>query len=104
MAESNNNMQNEISKIEAIKDIIFGQDQAEINRRIHALEEKVGMDIGNLNESLVEVIEKLEATLLTRIEKSEATTQKALDSLKEAKTDRVKLGNMLIKMGESLKK
>ena len=67
MAESDKNTQNELSKLEAIKDIIFGQDQAEINRRITALEEKVGIDMGNLNESLVEAIARLEKSLLDRI-------------------------------------
>ena len=104
MANSNENPAPDTSKIDAIKELIFGPDIDSINQRFTDLEARVGDNMGDMNTSLSQTIKNLEASLLEKLAKSEEKANLMMQKLKEDKTDREKLGNLLIKLGENLKK
>ncbi|WP_027419761.1 hypothetical protein [Crocinitomix catalasitica] len=95
----------DLSKIQAVKELIFGQEIQnydtefkEINARSLKNEEKSKNDYIALNNA----ISNLEKSVSARIDRLEADLNKKLALLDDKKTDRAKLGKMLIQIGEKL--
>ena len=99
------------SKLDAIKDIIFGHDIAEIQKEFNSVKDSIAKlkhksesDDKILLENLTQSINNLENSLNARLDSMEKSIFKKLDALNEAKTDRNKLGQMFEKLGQGLRK
>lgn len=95
----------DFSKIQAVKELIFGPDIQTFEDRFKALNERLDdlqnqlIDESNERESAVHELEKKTDNQLAKLED---TIQQELDSLKDKKTDRAVLGKLLIQIGEKL--
>jgi len=93
------------SKIQAVKELIFGPDIQTFEERFKAINERLDdlqnqlIDESNERESSVHELEKKTDNSLAKLED---TIQKELDSLNDTKTDRAVLGKLLIQIGEKL--
>lgn len=99
------NESEELSKIQAVKELIFGQDIKtfekefkEINEHLEDIESKL-VDESNARES---AIQELEKDMDNRLAALEDKMQTRMDILDNEKADRVALGKMLIDMGKKL--
>ncbi len=101
------------SKIEAIKDIIFGEDYAalrlslkELDEKYHLkltqLDEKYEHKLAQLDDRLSAVIKDLDRTLNHKIDEVEMDLKSEIDRVDHHKADRFKLGQMLEALGRSL--
>lgn len=90
------------SKIEAIKDIIFGEDYAALRAAIQALNEKVDQENNRLEEKFSALASDLDKTINNRIDNLEMDLKAEIDRLDDHKADRFKLGQMLEQIGKSL--
>lgn len=95
----------ELSKLQAVKELIFGQEiqdyDAEfkkIHDSIHDVETK-SVDDWNKQQKALKALEK---TITSRIDKLESDLLRKLANLENKKTDRAKLGKLLIQIGEKL--
>ena len=96
-------------KIDALKEIIFGQDIKAFQKEFDELRSMIEGNSDRLNAGLSEAVanlekrlEKLESTLNDRVAKMEERNSKQFDKLAESKMDRAKLGKMLVQLGEKL--
>lgn len=95
----------DISKIQAVKELIFGPDIQTFEEQFKALNERLDdlqnqlIDESNERESAVHDLEKKTDNDLAKLEDK---VQKELDRLKDKKTDRAVLGKLLIQIGEKL--
>lgn len=90
------------NKLDAIKNIIFGEDHAELLRQINELREKVAADLESLDDRLNGVIKDVDQTISSRIDNLEMDLKNEIDRLDDNKADRRKLGKMLEDIGRSL--
>jgi hypothetical protein len=101
------------SKIEAIKDIIFGEDYAALRLSLKELDEKYALKmaqmdekfenkLSNLDDRLSAVIKDLDRTLNHKIDEVEMDLKSEIDRLDHHKADRFKLGQALEALGRSL--
>lgn len=90
------------SKIDAIKDIIFGEDYAALRQALSELDAKLDSEIARLHEKLSAVISDVDKTLNNRIDNLEMDLKAEIDRLDHHKTDRFKLGKMLEEIGRNL--
>jgi hypothetical protein len=90
------------SKIDAIKDIIFGEDYAALRRSLQELDEKFENKMAQLDDRLSAVIQDLDRTLNNKLDNVEMDLKSEIDRLDHHKTDRFKLGKMLEELGRSL--
>ena len=101
------------SKIEAIKDIIFGEDYAALRLSLKELDEKYAQKLAQLDEKLEQRIDKLDEqlnaiikdldrTLNHKIDEVEMDLKSEIDRVDHHKADRFKLGQMLETLGRSL--
>jgi hypothetical protein len=101
------------SKIEAIKDIIFGEDYAALRLSLKELDEKYALKLAqldekfenkltNLDDRLSAVIKDLDRTLNHKIDEVEMDLKSEIDRLDHHKADRFKLGQALEALGRSL--
>jgi len=97
--------QQDFSKIQAVKELIFGPDIQTIEDQFKALNERIDdlqnqlIDESNSRESSVHELETKTENVFAKFEDK---MQKELDSLKDKKTDRAVLGKLLIQIGEKL--
>ena len=95
----------DFSKIQAVKELIFGPDIQTFEDRFKALNERLDdlqnqlIDETNDRESSVHDLEKKTDKNLAKLEDD---IQKELDRLQDEKTDRSVLGKLLIQIGEKL--
>ena len=97
--------ESEISKLQAVKELIFGQEIKDYDaefKQIHGDLQELGKQLRSDDTNLRKMIENLEKTLTSRIDRVEADLQKKFSQLDHKKTDRAKLGKMLIQIGEKL--
>ena len=92
------------SKIEAIKDIIFGEDYAALRQSIKELTEYTQAEIRRVEEKYSALVADTDATINNRIDNLEIDLKSEIDRLDENKTDRFKLGKMLEELGKELQK
>lgn len=115
MAKNDNSTNNNInandptSKIDAIKQLIFGENIQEYNHEFEAVKQ----DILNKKKELVDLMEDVKAELLQnidnlstdiniRITELENTLEDKTDALEDKKLDRKLFGDLLIKLGEKI--
>lgn len=100
-----------INQLDAIKNIIFGQEMEQLNSnlkeidktqnsRIDKLEEKISDIEASVEAELKEFKSALMSEMNTRIDSLQAD----MDQMNENKADRQQLGELLMKMGEQLMK
>ena len=90
------------TKIEAIKDIIFGEDYAALRQAIEELNAKVDRENQAQDEKFSALAADLDRTLNNRIDNLEMDLKAEIDRLDHHKADRFKLGKMLENLGKSL--
>lgn len=100
---------NNASKIEAIKNLIFGENIAEYNSEFESI--KVDLDkkkkvleelIESTRSELNIAIDNLATDVNIRITELEGAIENKLDNLDEKKMDRKLLGDLLIKLGTKI--
>lgn len=97
--------ESELSKLQAVKELIFGQEIEDYSaefKKIHQLITDNAIKIDSNNTNLEKTIADLEKSINNRIDKLEAEMLKKINLLDNKKTDRAKLGKMLIQIGEKL--
>ncbi len=108
--QSNQSQLESNSKIDAIKQLIFGENMAEYSLEFETLKK----DLANRRQELSDYIDDTRKELMTaidnlstdvniRISDLEESLNDKATSLDEKKVDRSQLGNLLIKLGESIK-
>lgn len=102
---------NEISKFDAIKDILFGENIQNYDKQFELLKK----DILSKKEELLDVISDTEKEINTaidnlstdvniRITSLEDKLQDRINTLENNKLDKEVLGNLLVKLGEKISK
>jgi len=105
----NNNISDPSSKIDAIKQLIFGENIQEYNSEFEAVKQ----DILNKKQELENLIDDVKAELLQnidnlstdiniRITELENSLEDKAETLDEKKLDRKLFGDLLIKLGEKI--
>ena len=97
--------ESDLSKLQAVKELIFGQEIKNYDsefKNIHETIEKNSSSIEKVLHLQEKLFEKLEKTLTLRIDRVETDMQKKIATLEDKKTDRAKLGKLLIQIGEKL--
>ncbi len=90
------------SKIEAIKDLIFGEENAALRLSINELTATMEAEIARLEEKYSALVAETDATINNRIDNLEMDLKSEIDRLDENKTDRFKLGKLLEALGKTL--
>lgn len=101
---------NSNSKIEAIKNLIFGENIAEYNQEFDTLKtdlEKRRQElldyIDDTRKEVITAIDSLSTDLNIRISDLESSLRDKADDLKAKKVDKTTLGDLLIKLGTTIK-
>lgn len=99
------------TKIEAIKNLIFGENIQEYNSEFDnikndILAKKKALEtlIEEVRSELIQNIDNLSTDLNIRITELETSMENKLDDLDEKKVDRRQLGQLLINLGEKIGK
>lgn len=103
------NVQDPTSKIDAIKQLIFGENMVEYNHEFEAVKQ----DIQNKKKELENLIDEVKSELLQnidnlstdiniRITELESTLDDKANALEDKKLDRKLFGDLLIKLGEKI--
>lgn len=99
------------SKIEAIKNLIFGENIAEYNSEFEAIKRDLESKkrdledfIEDTRKELLQSIDNLNTDVNIRITELEDNLNDKIDDLEERKVDRKLLGDLLIAMGEKINK
>lgn len=97
------------SKIEAIKNLIFGENITEYNHEFEnikndIIQKKETLEelISSVKAELNEAIDNLSTDLNIRITELEDHLEAKFDDLNEKKVDRKQLGDLLIKLGNKI--
>ncbi len=107
----NSSITDPTTKIEAIKNLIFGENIQEYNSEFDnikndILSKKKALEnlIEEVRSELIQNIDNLSTDLNIRITELEANIENKLDDLDEKKVDRRQLGQLLINLGENIGK
>jgi|GEM_PF-382996 len=99
------------SRIEAIKNLIFGENIQQIDNDFQTLRNEIDKKkeelenyIALVNKQLSETIDNLDTDLNIRITELETKMNENIDNLNHVKVDRKVLGNLLVGMGEKIMK
>lgn len=97
------------SKIDAIKDLIFGDNIAEYNHEFEAIKEdilkkKTALEelIASIQTELNQTIDNLSTDINIRITDLENNLDEKIENLNNKKVDRKQLGDLLIKLGSKI--
>lgn len=90
------------SKMDAIKDIIFGEENAALRQSLHELDQKYEKRLSQLDDRFSDLIKELDMTLNNKLDNVEMDLKSEIDRLDDQKTDRHTLGKMLETIGKSL--
>jgi len=103
------NLQNTTSKIDAIKQLIFGENMVEYNHEFEAVKQdilKKKKDLENLvddvKSELLQNIDNLSTDINIRITELESTFNDKAEALNDKKVDRKLLGELFTKLGEKI--
>lgn len=103
------NSSDSASKIEVIKNLIFGENIAEYNSEFEALKNDIDSKrqelknyIDETREELMTSIDNLSTDINIRITDLENTLEDKADKLDDKKVDRKLLGDLLISLGEKI--
>ena len=103
MAQKNN--QSIDSKLDAIKDIIFGQEKADLEERLTALEASSASQFKDSHAALADFRVEVEGRfqrLEERLINQHNETLAMIQSMQADKADKKSIGEMLVKLGESI--
>ena len=106
MSEEIEKSEKEIEKLSAIRDIIFGNEIKEYNEEFSDIKNVIDTNKSESNkqdESLHKKIEDLSAKMDEGLEKLNNLLTDKINTLSQEKTDRQKLGDLLVKIGQDLK-
>ncbi len=105
----NVNLSDPTSKIDAIKQLIFGENIQEYNSEFEAVKQDIlskKKELENLIEDvkseLLQNIDNLSTDINIRITELENTLEDKADALDDKKLDRKLFGDLLIKLGEKI--
>ena len=105
----NINLSDPTSKIDAIKQLIFGENIQEYNSEFEAvkqdiLKKKKDLEdlIDTVKSELLQNIDNLSTDINIRITELENTLEDKADALDDKKLDRKLFGDLLIKLGEKI--
>ncbi|QIE59762.1 fructose 1,6-bisphosphatase [Rasiella rasia] len=97
------------SKIEAIKNLIFGENILEIDSEFNTLKKEIDHQketlqnyIDEVRNELMQSIDSLSTDVNIRITDLEDAMNSKTDALSESKVDRKQLSALLIKLGENI--
>ncbi|AUC83727.1 fructose 1,6-bisphosphatase [Lacinutrix sp. Bg11-31] len=106
---NNTNATDSTSKIDAIKQLIFGENIQEYNHEFEAVKQdilKKKKELENLlddvKSELLQNIDNLSTDINIRITELENTLEDKAETLDEKKLDRKLFGDLLIKLGEKI--
>jgi archaellum component FlaC len=98
------------SKIDAIKQLIFGENMAEYSQEFETLKKELAHRrqelsdfIDDTRKELMGAIDNLSTDVNIRISDLEDSLNDKTETLETKKVDRAQLGDLLIKMGEKIK-
>lgn len=98
------------SKIEAIKNLIFGENIQQYDSEFNTLKKEIERKkdilqdyIDEVRAEIMQSIDALSTDVNIRITDLEDSVQAKTDALTEEKMDRKELGNLLVKMGEKIR-
>lgn len=98
------------SKIDAIKQLIFGENMAEYSQEFDTLKKELATRrqelsdfIDDTRKELMGAVDNLSTDLNIRISDLEDSLNEKAETLENKKMDRGQLGDLLIKMGEKIK-
>lgn len=97
--------ESELSKLQAVKELIFGQEIQDYDAEFKEIHKAIGENKAQNAEDTVnqeKALNQLEKAITSRIDRLEADLMKKITALDNKKTDRAKLGKMLIQIGEKL--
>lgn len=107
--ESVNNVTDSASKIEVIKNLIFGENIAEYNSEFETLKKEIDDKrkelknyIDDARQELMSSIDNLSTDVNIRITDLENALEDKADKLDEQKVDKKLLGDLLISLGEKI--
>lgn len=108
-AEAPQDVQDSSSKIEAIKNLIFGENIEQYDSEFNTLkkeiqEKKEALEsyIDEVRHELMQSIDSLSTDVNIRITDLEDSLQAKTEALSEEKVDRRELGKLLISLGEKI--
>ncbi len=90
------------SKIDAIKDIIFGEENAALRQSLNELDAKYEKKLSQLDDRLSDLVKELDMTLNNKLDNVEMDLKSEIDRLDDQKTDRHTLGKALEDLGKLL--
>jgi len=103
------NVSDSASKIEVIKNLIFGENIAEYNSEFDTLKKEIDSKqkelknyIDEAREELMSSIDNLSTDVNIRITDLENAIEDKADKLDEQKVDRKLLGDLLVSLGEKI--
>lgn len=103
------NASDSASKIEVIKNLIFGENIAEYNSEFDTLKKEIDAKrkelqnyIDDAREELMSSIDNLSTDINIRITDLENALEDKADKLDEQKVDRKQLGDLLVSLGEKI--
>jgi len=106
---NSNSVTDPASKIEVIKNLIFGENIAEYNSEFETLKKEIDEKrnelknyIDETREELMSSIDNLSTDVNIRITDLENNLEDKADKLDEQKVDRKLLGDLLISLGEKI--
>jgi len=107
----NGTLNDSASRVEAIKDLIFGENMKDYESRFIKLTEELEQTKTELNEKIallskesVDNVNMLMTSLSKEIDGNFTSLQRDLEKLSDKKVDKTSLGNLLINLGEKIKK
>lgn len=95
----------ELSKLQAVKELIFGQEIQDYSKQFKEIEDKfeaLHSLLDDTKQLLNEKIDLLDKELNGKLVKVEEQLIAKIEKLQASKTDRDKLGKLLISVGEKL--
>lgn len=100
-----------INQLDAIKNIIFGQEMEQLNANLKEVDKTQNSRIDKLEERVSDIeasveaeLKEFKASLMSEVNTRIDSLQADMDQMNENKADRQQLGELLMKMGEQLMK
>jgi DNA anti-recombination protein RmuC len=104
----------QLNKLDAIKEIIFGEEKQDLDLKLGKLEDKLSKEtedirdnlqkeIKALNDSLSQQIAALGESLSNQLKEQDEAFKKEVSRIDHEKTNRADLGDLLIALGNQLK-
>lgn len=110
-SSSNPNNANSASKIDAIKELIFGETIENYEREFETIKQdlvskknELNAFIDEIRKELLQNIDNLSTDLNIRITDIESNMKEKVDQINDNKLDKKTLGDLLINLGEKISK